>query len=147
MQKEQKQAISDLADLLHQKNLSEIEFEENGVYIRLVGPKSEAPAASQAVAPAPALPVVQPEASKALVKKEEETLKSPMVGVVYLAKDPKSPAFVKPGDKVVPGQTVCLIEAMKTYNPIKALKAGVVREVLVENGEPVEYDQPLFVLE
>ena len=77
-------------------------------------------------------------------KKPANPIVSPMVGVVYLSKDPSSPAFVKVGDKVSVGQTVCLVEAMKTFNPIKSDKAGTITDILVESGSPVEYNQPLF---
>ena len=70
-----------------------------------------------------------------------------MVGVVYLTKDPSAPAFVKVGDTVSVGQVVCLIEAMKTYNPIKSTKSGKIAAVLVESGKPVEFGQPLFEIE
>ena len=70
-----------------------------------------------------------------------------MVGVVYLTKDPSVPAFVKVGDTVSAGQVVCLIEAMKTYNPIKSTKSGKIVAVLVESGKPVEFGQPLFEIE
>ena len=74
-------------------------------------------------------------------------VKSPMVGVVYLSADPKSPNYVKPGDTVAEGDTVCLVEAMKTFNPVKAHKGGKVVKILVETGDPVEYGEPLVVIE
>ena len=74
-------------------------------------------------------------------------VKSPMVGVVYLSSDPNSPNYVKVGDTVAEGDTVCLIEAMKTYNPVKAHKGGKVSKILVESGDPVEYGEPLVVIE
>ena len=70
-----------------------------------------------------------------------------MVGVVYLSSDPNSPNYVKVGDTVSEGDTVCLIEAMKTYNPVKAHKGGRVSKILVESGDPVEYGEPLIVIE
>lgn len=150
MEKEQKEAIKELANLLHENNLSEIDYEAGGVHIRIVGPK---PASSDICAVAPAqVPAVQTIAVPAVhenkpVAVASNDILSPMVGIVYLSKDPQSPAFVKPGDKISVGQTICLVEAMKTFNPIKATKAGVIKEVLVENGSPVEYNQPLFSLE
>ncbi|MBR6674438.1 MAG: acetyl-CoA carboxylase, biotin carboxyl carrier protein, partial [Alphaproteobacteria bacterium] len=86
----------------------------------------------------PAPVAIEPETPK------YDTIDSPMVGVVYLSKDPKSDPFVKVGDTVSVGQTVCLVEAMKTFNPIKSTKSGKVVEILVESGSPVEYGQPLF---
>ncbi len=151
MEKEQKQAIKELAELLHENNLSEIDYEANGVHIRVVGPKHRgtdvsvvAPAAVPAVIepnPVPAVPQEKP------IVKATNHIVSPMVGVVYLAKDPQSPAFVNIGDTVSVGQTVCLVEAMKTFNPIKSNKSGKITAILVETGSPVEYDQPLFSVE
>ena len=150
MEKEQQDAIKQLAQLLHENNLSEIDYEANGVHIRIVGPKA---ASTEICAVAPAhVPVVQDvhvpvvHENKPVAVSSNDIL-SPMVGIVYLSKDPQSPAFVKPGDKVSVGQTICLVEAMKTFNPIKATKSGVIKAVLVENGSPVEYNQPLFSLE
>ncbi len=149
MEKEQKQAIKELAELLHENNLSEIDYEANGIHIRIVGPKTQ-PAQIIAAQPDTVsvqsnnLPIIHEE--KPVVKSENNLL-SPMVGVVYLAKDPSSPNFVKVGDTISVGQTICLIEAMKTFNPIKATKSGKISAVLVESGSPVEYNQPLFTLE
>lgn len=148
MEKEQKQAIKELAELLHENNLSEIDYEANGVHIRVVGPKQAVTTVVQ-----PSLPVVATENPVPAVREEKPVVKtdnhlvSPMVGIVYLAKDPSSPDFVKVGDTVSVGQTICLIEAMKTFNPIKATKSGKISAVLVESGSPVEYNQPLFSLE
>lgn len=151
MEKEQKQAIKELAELLHENNLSEIDYESNGVHIRIVGPK---PASSNVcVSQSAPVPAIMP-SHPAPVPQEEKTvvpvannIVSPMVGIVYLSKDPQSPVFVKVGDTVSIGQTICLIEAMKTFNPIKSTKAGKITAVLVESGSPVEYNQPLFSVE
>lgn len=145
MEKEQKQSIKELAELLHENNLGEIEYESNGVYIRIAGQSQNTGMVVTGNAPAPALaaPAALPVVTEAPAKKDP-TIDSPMVGVVYLSKDPSSPVFVKVGDTVSVGQTVCLIEAMKTYNPIKSTKAGKITAVLVESGSPVEYGQPLF---
>ncbi len=150
METEQKQAIKELAELLHENNLSEIDYEANGVHIRVVGPKHKG---TDIVAPAPAAVPAVMETHVPAVPEEKPLMKSdnhivsPMVGVVYLAKDPQSPAFVRVGDMVSVGQTVCLVEAMKTFNPIKSNKAGRITAILVETGSPVEYDQPLFSVE
>ncbi len=149
MEKEQKQAIKELAELLHANNLSEIDYESNGMHIRIVGPKA---VQTQVVAPSANVPAVVNNPVPAVheekpIAKVENNLVSPMVGIVYLAKDPSSPDFVKVGDTVSVGQTICLIEAMKTFNPIKATKSGKIVAVLVESGSPVEYNQPLFALE
>ena len=74
-------------------------------------------------------------------------MKSPMVGVVYLSADPNTPNYVKVGDSVKEGDIVCLIEAMKTFNPVKAHKSGTVSKILVEGGDPVEFGEPLVVIE
>lgn len=150
MENAQKEAIKELAELLHSNNLSEIDYEANGVHIRIKGPKAASTDVCT-IAQAP-LPVVQPvnvpvvHEDKPVAVASNDIL-SPMVGIVYLSKDPQSPAFVKPGDTVTVGQTICLVEAMKTFNPIKATKAGKIKAVLVENGSPVEFNQPLFSME
>lgn len=146
MEKDQKQSIKELAELLHENNLGEIEYESNGVYIRIAGPSHNAGVMVTGGAPAPMVveqknvPTVKEEAPV----QKQETIDSPMVGVVYLSKDPAAAPFVKVGDRVSVGQTVCLIEAMKTFNPIKSTKAGTISSILVETGAPVEYGQPLF---
>lgn len=151
MEKEQKQAIKELAELLHENNLSEIDYEANGVHIRVAGVKSSASSASRehdASVPVvvPVHPVPAPREEKPIAKTRNDIV-SPMVGIVYLSKDPQSPVFVKVGDTVSVGQTICLIEAMKTFNPIKSTKFGKITAVLVESGSPVEYNQPLFSVE
>ena len=143
MEKIQKETISELATLLHDNQLTEIEYESNGTYIRV------ACAQAQNVTVDPAAPVTSMPIAEKTVPAEvkKETIDSPMVGVVYLTKDPSAPAFVKVGDTVSVGQVVCLIEAMKTYNPIKSTKSGKIAAVLVESGKPVEFGQPLFEIE
>lgn len=147
MKQEQKQTIQELADLLKEQNLAEIEYEEGGLRVRIVG----AGAHQQVCVPQPIeVPAVKaenlPTTPEPVAVKAPETIDSPMVGVVYLTKNPESPAFVSVGDTVTIGQTVCLIEAMKTFNPVKATKAGVIKEVLVATGSPVEFGQPLFTI-
>ena len=145
MQNIKKQAIEELANLMKTHNLSEVEYEENGTRIRVVA-KREGPCAPVAPVAAPA-PTAPAQPTLPPVKKAENNLVSPMVGIVYLSKAPNEPPFVKVGDIVQEGDTVCLIEAMKTFNPIKATKSGKISAVLVESGSPVEYNQPLFTLE
>ena len=138
MKQEHKAMIKELADLLQENSLNEIEYAENGVHLRVVRhipPTNIAPTAT---------PVVE--------QKKEQTenknlLISPMVGVAYLSPSPDAPTYIKVGDTISEGQTICLIEAMKTFNPITATKGGKVKAVLVESGAPVEYNQPLFELE
>ena len=137
MKQEHKAMIKELADLLQENSLNEIEYSENGVHLRVV---RHTPATT--VAPS-ATPVAEPQ-------KEQDSknlLISPMVGVVYLAPSPDAPTYIKVGDTISEGQTICLIEAMKTFNPITATKGGKVKAVLIESGAPVEYNQPLFELE
>ena len=138
MKQEHKEMIKELADLLQENSLNEIEYSENGVHLRVV---RHTPATN--VAPI-ATPVTEPKKEQTEAK---NLLISPMVGVAYLAPSPDAPTYVKVGDTITEGQTICLIEAMKTFNPITATKGGKVKAVLIESGAPVEYNQPLFELE
>ena len=150
--------IGRMAEILDKNNLSEIEYEDEGCRISLkrelnIAPMSAPmpmPATVQMPAPA-AITSAAPSAPAAEVEedysKNPGSVKSPMVGVVYLSSDPNSPNYVKVGDTVAEGDTVCLIEAMKTYNPVKAHKGGRVSKILVESGDPVEYGEPLVVIE
>lgn len=144
MENIKKQAIKELADLMKTHHLSEIEYEENGIRIRVVSRREEGVPVPPIVPAQPVLPETAPVQHE---PKKENQLVSPMVGIVYLSKAPGEPTFVKVGDVVKEGDTVCLIEAMKTFNPIKATKSGKITAVLVETGSPVEYNQPLFTLE
>ena len=112
-------------------------------------PQMYAPAPAPAAAtPAPvSAPASAPAAPAAPAERKGDLVKSPMVGTIYLQATPGSPAFVKPGDKVTEGQTLMIVEAMKTMNPIPAPRAGTVAEILVEDSQPVEYGAPLVVLE
>ncbi len=152
--------ISRLAEILDKTNLTELEYEDEGCRISLVrnhggivsnvafAPQMQAPAqVAPQVASAPV--VANNETSNAEVDytNSPNAVKSPMVGVVYLSADPKSPNYVKVGDNVAEGDTVCLVEAMKTFNPVKAHKGGRVVKILVEAGDPVEYGEPLVIIE
>ena len=149
--------ISKLAEILNKANLTELEYEDEGVRISLArqnGVYSMPQVVSQE-------PVIEQKEAKEEAKElpqevedliqdyrsDPNAVKSPMVGVVYLAANQSSPDFVKVGDNVVAGDTVCLIEAMKTFNPVKAHKSGRVTKILVEAGDPVEYGAPLIVIE
>lgn len=99
------------------------------------------PAAAPAAAPAPAEAAPPSAADQGLIE-----IKSPMVGTFYSASSPDSPPFVKPGDSIGPDNVVCIIEAMKVFNEIKAEVKGTIDKVLVENGEAVEFDQPIFLV-
>ena len=152
--------ISKLAEILDKTNLTELEYEDEGCRITLSRQNSGVAAAVYAPAPAP-IPAQQPvpaapatadapagtAAAETDYANSPDAVKSPMVGVVYLSSDPNSGNYVNVGDTVAAGDTVCLIEAMKTFNPVKAHKGGRVTKVLVESGDPVEYGAPLIVIE
>ena len=108
-----------------------------------------APVALPAAAPAPAVAPQAPAAEKPAETKASNLIqiKSPMIGTFYRTPNPDSPAFVSVGDKVKPGDTVCIIEAMKLFNEIESEVTGTIVEILVENASPVEYDQPLFLVD
>lgn len=141
--------VRSLASLLDETNLSEIEYETEGTRIRVarqITYGAVAPvAAPVAAAPAAAAPVAAPAAADPA--SHPGALKSPMVGVAYLAPEPGKPFFVQVGDSVAVGQTILLIEAMKTYNTIRAAKAGKITQILIEDGSPVEYGEPLVIIE
>lgn len=148
--------ISKLAEILDKSNLTELEYEDEGCRICLtrevhgVAVQGYAPAPMAAPAPMMQAPAVLAAPAVAVVEdysKSPNTVKSPMVGVVYLSADPNTPNYVKIGDSVKEGDIVCLIEAMKTFNPVKAHKGGTVAKILVEGGDPVEYGEPLVIIE
>lgn len=141
--------IRELARLLKETELSEIEIEQEGWRVRVVrplvngaGPQALAGPAAPA-APAPPLPATaEPDLSK-----HPGVVTSPMVGTVYLAPEPGAPPFVKAGDTIVQGQTLLIVEAMKTMNHIPAPRDGRVTRILVQNGQAVEYGEPLVIVE
>jgi acetyl-CoA carboxylase biotin carboxyl carrier protein len=150
--------IGELAKILDKTSLTQLEYENEDCRINLTRQANEiaaqtyvaAPVAPQpvAVAAAPAAPAVESvEPSVVDYANSADAVKSPMVGVVYLSSDPNSGNYVNVGDTVAAGDTVCLIEAMKTFNPVKAHKGGKVTKILVESGDPVEYGAPLIVIE
>lgn len=136
MKQEHKDLIKELSALLRENKLHEIEYQENGVLLKVVAE------GTNVVAPVSQQPVIQKEE-----KKEKDYLTCPMVGVVYLSASPEAKPYVNVGDSVVAGQTICLVEAMKTFNPITAQKSGKIKAILVDSGAPVEFNQPLFELE
>ncbi len=144
-------AIRVLADILRDTGLTEIEIAEGDSRIRV----KRAPAVVQAAVPAAFTAGPQSQTASAVVAPAEDTdfaahpgaVKSPMVGVAYLAPEPGAPNFVSVGQSVSAGQTVLLIEAMKTFNQIKAPRAGTIGRVLVSAGVPVEYGEVLVVIE
>ncbi|WP_421931598.1 acetyl-CoA carboxylase biotin carboxyl carrier protein [Phenylobacterium sp.] len=149
--------VRKLADILTDTGLSEIEVEHSGLKIRVARTMTAAPMQyvqhqPMAHAPAaPAAPALDAPPSAAAVAAEArrngDLVKSPMVGTVYMQPQPDAPPFVKVGDSVAAGQTLMIIEAMKTMNPIPAPKAGKVAEILVGDGDPVEFGEPLVVIE
>lgn len=134
--------IRRLAALLEETGLSEIEYEANGQRIR-VG-RHEAPVVGWAPAAQPA-PVSVPAPSAEAVPADAVT--SPMVGTVYTSSEPGAPPFVKVGDSVSEGQTLLIIEAMKVMNPLASPRAGKVTRVLITDGQPVEFGEPLLIIE
>lgn len=146
--------VRKLADILTDTGLSEIEVEHNGLKIRVAKTLTAAPVAYAAapapvaaapVAAVPAAPAAAEAAAPAAVR--GDAVKSPMVGTVYLQPQPDAPPFVKVGDTVTAGQTLMIVEAMKTMNPIPAPKGGRVVEILVADAQPVEFGEPLIVIE
>ncbi len=149
--------VKKLIELLEQSDIAEIEIHEGEESVRISrqGPAAQplimsAPAVPQAAAPAPAPApgaVVDPALAAVADEPEENLVRSPMVGTFYRSPSPGSKPFVDEGDQVKVGDTLCIIEAMKILNQIECEKAGSIRRILVENGQPVEYNQPLFVIE
>jgi acetyl-CoA carboxylase biotin carboxyl carrier protein len=147
--------VRKLADILTDTGLTEIEVEHSGLKIRVARTLTAAPAqyvqqAPMAAAPvhaAPAPAAATLEAPAAPTRNAGDLVKSPMVGTVYMQSAPDAPPFIKVGDTVTAGQTLMIIEAMKTMNPIPATKAGKVVEILVGDGDPVEFGEPLVVIE
>lgn len=140
--------VRELAEMLNETGLTEIEVEDDDRKIRVarggaVATATVQPPASVA-APAPAAPSTAPEAPAG--DAHADALKSPMVGTVYMAPEPGAANFIKVGDSVSEGDTLLIVEAMKVMNPITADKAGTIQAILVENAQPVEFDQPLVVI-
>ncbi|MFN3423311.1 MAG: acetyl-CoA carboxylase biotin carboxyl carrier protein [Novosphingobium meiothermophilum] len=144
--------VRELAELLAETGLSEIEVEDGERKIRVARQISAAPVAQVAVAaPAPAAApsaaaAPAPAAQAPTAADHADAVKSPMVGTCYLAPEPGAANFVTVGQTVKAGETLLIIEAMKVMNPITAPAAGVVKAILVENAQPVEFDQPLVVI-
>ena len=150
----EQQLIRELAALLDETGLSEIELERSGLKVRVarniqiagVAAASVQPAVTEptsaAVAPADTAPNAAADATS-----HPGAVKSPMVGTVYLAPEPGAPQFAEPGASVTQGETLLIIEAMKTMNHIPAPKSGTIKQILVENGQPVEFGEPLLIIE
>ena len=147
--------IRELAQILRDSDLTEIELVDNDMRVKLVRQISVAPMAMPMAAPivmpaagAPAAVAAAPAAAAGVDDADHPgAVTSPMVGVAYLSSEPTAAPFVTVGSKVAQGQTLLLIEAMKTYNQIKAPRAGTVTRILVESGTPVEFGEPLMIVE
>lgn len=146
--------LKKLIDLVEESGIAEIEVTEGEEKVRIT--RTTAAAAPVYAAPAPAAaPVAAPASAPAAAapaaaptaRDLSNAQKSPMVGTFYRAPGPNAAAFVEVGQQVKAGDTLCIIEAMKLMNEIEAEKSGVVKEILVENGTPVEYGEPLFIIE
>lgn len=141
--------IRSLVSMMGEYNLSEIKIEMDGCNLclrRNCGVEVVA-AAPVAVAAAPVAAPVAAAPAEVPVSAPKVTIDSPLVGTLYRAPGPEAHPFVQVGDRVTPDTTVCIIEAMKVMNEIKAEKSGVIKEILVENAQAVEYGQPIFVIE
>ena len=145
--------LKKLIDLVEESGIAEIEVTEGEEKVRITRataaqPVFTAPAAIAPVAAAPVAAAPAPAVSAApAVRDLSNAQKSPMVGTFYRAPGPNAPAFVEIGQQVKAGDTLCIIEAMKLMNEIEAEKSGVIKEILVDNGTPVEYGEPLFIIE
>ena len=144
--------VRKLAQLLQETGLGEIELADGDKRIRVARPAvtvAAAPVAAPVAVAAPAAAAAPGAAAGANgdLGKHPGAVKSPMVGTAYLAPEPGKPNFVVVGDKVTAGQTLLIIEAMKTFNPIKAPKAGMIVRILVENAQPVEFGEALMIVE
>jgi len=142
--------INKIIQLMEDKNLSHFELEIEGIKIKL----TRTPVSVSSLAPAPSAPLSQKEEKKASEQPQTEEKKdnlhyitSPMVGTLYRAPDPSSPPFVEVGDTVKKNQVLCIIEAMKLMNEIESDVDGILKEILVENGKPIEYGQKLFAIQ
>jgi len=151
--------VRQLADILNDTDLTEIEVERGDLHIRVAREVTVSAPVQYAAAPAyvPQAPAAAPAAAApaaampsdpaTIVAKSGEEVKSPMVGTAYLQASPEAPPFVQAGDTVKKGQTLLIVEAMKTMNPIQAPRDGVVVEVLVGDAQPVEFGEPLVLLQ
>jgi len=141
--------VRELAKLLSETGLTEIEVEDNGRRIRVARgtvAAQAAPAQAAAAASAPASAAPTPAPAEPAAPDMASAVRSPMVGTAYLFAEPGADPFIKVGDKVKAGDTLLIVEAMKVMNPITAPAAGTVQQILIENAQPVEFDQPLVVI-
>lgn len=146
--------VKKLIELLEESGIDEIEIAEGEESIRISRTSKYLQAAPQYSMPAPAAPAPAPAAAapapaaapEAPAEPSGHVVRSPMVGTYYSSPSPSSPAFIEVGKQVKKGDTICIIEAMKMMNQIEADKSGTIEAILVENGEPVEFDQPLVTI-
>lgn len=157
--------VKKLLDLISQSEVDEVSIEEGDFKLKVkkqaesapanvhyqLPAQPQAPSAAPAPAPAPQAAAPQPQAETSSEAADEsqpdgEVVKSPIVGTYYEAPSPDSDPFVKVGDRVEKGQALCIVEAMKIMNEIEAEFSGTVQKILVENAQPVEFDQPLFII-
>jgi len=142
-------AVRTLADLLHEKDLTEIEYSSEDWHIRIAkaGANNMVVSAPATIA-TPDIGSTQSSTPSAdTIADHPGVVTSPMVGTVYLSDEPDAPPFVGVGDAVSEGETLVLIEAMKVFNPIKAPQTGKILQILVANGDPVEFGEPLMIIE
>ncbi len=146
--------VKKLIELLEESGIDELEIHEGEESVRISRYSQNAPAAAPIMYPAAAPQMVAPVAAEAPIATASPVqnepaghqVKSPMVGTYYSASSPSSPVFVEKGQQVKEGDVLCIVEAMKMMNQIKADKSGTVEAILVENGQPVEFDQPMFII-
>ena len=155
------QVIKNLAELLNATGLTEIEIESGGMRIKVARSGGQATTAYVPAPPPVETPVAAPAEAQATTGATASSepapaedpathpgaVKSPMVGTAYLSPEPDAAAFIKVGDTVSEGQTLLIVEAMKTMNPITAPRAGKITQIIVQNEQPVEFDQPLVIIE
>jgi acetyl-CoA carboxylase biotin carboxyl carrier protein len=142
--------VKKLIELLQESDIAEIEINEGEESVRISRATSQVTIAAPMAAPVAAAPSAPAAAAAAAPEEPEEVsghqVKSPMVGTFYRAPSPEAKSFVEEGDQVSVGDTLCIVEAMKILNQIESDKAGTVKKVLVENGDPVEFNQPMFII-
>ena len=140
--------LKELADILDQTGLAELEYETEAVAIRLSRVTAAAPVAAASVAATAPAAIAEPVAElPANPADHPGAVKSPMVGTVYTAPEPNAPAFITEGTTVTTGQTLFIVEAMKVMNPITAPKAGTVVKIFVQNAQPIEFGEALVIVE
>lgn len=138
--------LKTLIDLVSESGVAELEITEGDDRVKIVNRVGAAPVVAAAPAAAPAPAAASESAAAPAVAEDTRTINSPMVGTFYRAPSPGAKPFADVGQKVKAGDTVCIIEAMKLLNEIETEYDGVIKEILVENGQPVEFGQPLFVI-